>query len=527
MTSITGIRTHRSSWYPSSGWTTTISDISISLQAGPTKNVDTSSTKHRLMTCLKIKTTSDSSIKYISKITITANGYRSSNTSGNLIARICSADPSANSTAGDSEAAMEALSISGVSQATASAEATAKDMTFSFVGTFNPNQEYYIIFYTAQASVMYLFTKNINSFSVTDVSVQKKTYTITYNANGGSGTTSSQTALEGDSINLRANNFTVPSQPVHGINLELDGGTGGAATFINNAFYQWRTGATSGNYYAANASYTPKENTTFYAAWSTNYRLGTPTKQEAEKDGYVVKYNANGGICPITQTIVKDTVTYSFAGWKASSNTYPGETLLGGPATYTYVAQWNSNVLQGTINSFPEATNQISSVDLTITYDYQGGSGSVNSSVTRKTVGKNLKGWGTSASSTTVLSLPYKPNSDNETLYAIWGTEKITYTSINLPTPTKAGHSFLGWASSPTASSGTIGTYTPNSDIKTLYAIWGPEGNVRLYKDSSTKYSMALVYIYAPTNSSDASPWKLLIPYAYTSGTQPWKIIAG
>lgn len=52
-------------------------------------------------------------------------------------------------------------------------------------------------------------------------------------------------------------------------------------------------------------------------------------------------------------------------------------------------------------------------------------------------------------------------------------------------------------------------------------------GNIRLYYNNTDKYKIALVYIYAPSSASDTKPWKLVIPYLYTSGTQPWKIVAG
>lgn len=525
MASITGIRTHRSSWYPSSGWTTTISDISISLQAGPTKNVDTSSTKHRLMTCLKIKTTSGSSIKYISKITITANGYRSSNTSGNLIARICSADPSANSTAGDSEAAMEALSISGVSQATASAEATAKDMAFSFVGTFNPNQEYYIIFYTAQASVMYLFTKNINSFSVTDVSVQKETYTITYNANGGSGTTSSQTVVQGESIVLRSNGFTAPTTAVHGITLQDSDGTALTAstysTFKSNQFYCWRIGNTN---YSEGASFTPTANTTVNAFWETSYTLKKKAKSPTKKDGYKITYDANGGTCATTSETIQDDVSYEHTKWVRGTTEFNPTDIVTYPGAATYKVKYAETTTPGS-TTLPTPA-YVTSTNLTVTYDYQSGTGSPASQSYTKTVTKAFKGWSTSSTATSGSTGTYKP-SGNVKLYAIWGSSTNSYSSFTLPTPSRTGYNFVGWATSSSATSGLKGNYTPTSDISKLYAIWGPDGNVRLYYNSTDKYKMALVYVYAPSSTGDTKPWKLAIPYLYTSGTQPWKIIAG
>ena len=42
---------------------------------------------------------------------------------------------------------------------------------------------------------------------------------------------------------------------------------------------------------------------------------------------------------------------------------------------------------------------------------------------------------------------------------------------MTLPTPTRTGYNFRGWATSSSASTGVTGNYTPTKDI-TLYAIW-------------------------------------------------------
>jgi uncharacterized repeat protein (TIGR02543 family) len=114
-------------------------------------------------------------------------------------------------------------------------------------------------------------------------------------------------------------------------------------------------------------------------------------------------------------------------------------------------------------------------------------------------------------------------------LYAVWGSASVTYGTATLPTPTKIGYTFAGWATSASATSGSFDSLKPSSDITKLYAIWKPDGNVRIYIDN--KYKMALAYIYAPTSSSDAKPWKLTIAYLHnpssSSDTKPWKIIAG
>lgn len=88
------------------------------------------------------------------------------------------------------------------------------------------------------------------------------TYAVTYNANGGSGTTDSQTKTYGQSLTLRANGFTRTGY----------------------AFQHWNTKADgTGTSYAAGASYTANAAVTLYAIWlatastvsTTNGTLGT------------------------------------------------------------------------------------------------------------------------------------------------------------------------------------------------------------------------------------------------------------
>ncbi len=98
------------------------------------------------------------------------------------------------------------------------------------------------------------------------------TYTITYNANGGSGAPSSQTKTYGVNAII-----ATPS------NMSRTGYT----------FLRWNTAANgTGTNYSAGATYTSNANLTLYAVWQINT--------------YQVKYNANGG----TGSIAQQTKTY-------------------------------------------------------------------------------------------------------------------------------------------------------------------------------------------------------------------------
>lgn len=112
-----------------------------------------------------------------------------------------------------------------------------------------------------------------------------------------------------------------------------------------------------------------------------------------------------------------------------------------------------------------------------ITYDANGGSLSPSVATfvsAEQTSEYRFMNWNTMPDGSGVTYLPgfnYGEDAD-VTLYAQWETT-ISTVNVTLPTPTREGYSFKGWATSPTASSGMTGEYTPSGDI-TLYATWEP-----------------------------------------------------
>ena len=297
-------------------------------------------------------------------------------------------------------------------------------------------------------------------------------YILTYTANGGTGTNVTQSVKAGNSTTLKAaNTFTPATTATHGISLNKDGGTGGDATFVNNQFYKWLIGS---SYYNAGASYKPGGDTTVKATWSTNYKLGTPTKSNSTVNGYTITFNANGGSCNTSSLTAKNTISYSFSGWKDSNNVYNSETTIGGAAAYSLTAQWTSSTTNGSIK-MPSATNS-TTTNRTVTLNYNKATGNNTTSSLKynKTVSKEFKGWNTNSSATSgyAAGSSFTPTASN-TMYAIWSSASTSYTSINLPIPTKENYVFSGWA---TSTNGTIvssgGAYTPTSDITNLYAIW-------------------------------------------------------
>ena len=385
-------------------------------------------------------------------------------------------------------------------------------------GANDTNGKYSTI-YAAQQSL----SDGTAGFGITSSTVGK--YVISYDANGGSGSTASQSVTAGESVKLQANGFTPPTAAVHGITLKDSDGTtlssSTYSTFKNNAFYRWLIGS---KYYAAGDTYTPTTNITAKAYWSTNYTLKKVTKSPTIAPGFTITYDPNGGTCSETSKTMTDTTTYEHIKWVNGTSEYEPTATLGGAAAYTFTVKYSSTTTKGS-TILPTPTNETTST-LKITFNYQGGSGSPASANSTKTITKAFKGWATSSSATSGSTGSYEPD-ESRTLFAIWGASTTKYSAIELPTPTKNGYKFIGWATNASATTGSTGSYTPTSDsITTLYAIWEANGNIRIYVNSTNKYKMAMVYVYAPTSTSDIKPWKLAIPYLYTSGTQPWKIIA-
>ena len=66
---------------------------------------------------------------------------------------------------------------------------------------------------------------------------------------------------------------------------------------------------------------------------------------------------------------------------------------------------------------------------------------------------------------------------------------------MTLPTPTRTGYTFKGWADSASAASGTTGSYTPTSNV-TLYAIWeqnAPETDAKLIVEKNRNGKTGIV----------------------------------
>ena len=304
-----------------------------------------------------------------------------------------------------------------------------------------------------------------------------QTYTVSYNANGGSNAPASQTKVHGVTLTLSS---SVPYR-------------------FNYEFVGWSTSSSATvATYNAGASYTGNVSVTLYAVWK--YKPAT----------YTVSYDANGGTgapgrqtktygVTLTLTTIQPTrKNYLFLGWSKDRNATSASYTAGGSYTdnadVTLYAVWRYD---------PET--------YTVRYDANGGTGAPASQtktygvpLTLATIkptraGYEFLGWATSRNATVSEYAPGERYTDEAgvTLYAVWRYVPKTYTvsydangggntpasqtktedvtlTLTSTIPTRYGYTFKGWATSSSATSADYqagGSYTANESV-TFYAVW-------------------------------------------------------
>lgn len=269
---------------------------------------------------------------------------------------------------------------------------------------------------------------------------QANTYTVSYNAGGGSGAPGNQTKTYGVNLTLSS---TVP-------------------TWTGHTFVKWNTKADgTGTSYSPGATYSANAAVTLYAIWSTNT--------------YAVSYNANGGTgAPANQTktygsplTLSDTIptrtNYTFVKWNTASDGTgtgysPGGTYNANAALTLY-AIWELSTFVVTYDANGHGTAPASQTK------EAGDSVTIADAITY--TGLLMTEWNTAADGTGTGYDPgdtYSADADL-TLYAIWTIAQYTVTFDadggtvspatkvvtlgdkygELPTPTKSGETFYGW----------------------------------------------------------------------------------
>ncbi|MBR1692901.1 MAG: chitobiase/beta-hexosaminidase C-terminal domain-containing protein, partial [Lachnospiraceae bacterium] len=153
-------------------------------------------------------------------------------------------------------------------------------------------------------------------------SVSDKTFTITFDANGGSGSMKALTVKKGERVTLPANGFTAPS---------------------GKAFREWAIGSAGGTAVKAGDTYTFTENTTLYAVWEDSY---TATKKEqasnALKLNAGLKASTKGSKISVSWGKVKTADGYqiyaAYCGKKFNTKT-PAKTVRKGSTTSVSISK--------------------------------------------------------------------------------------------------------------------------------------------------------------------------------------------
>ena len=267
----------------------------------------------------------------------------------------------------------------------------------------------------------YTGNKNVVATVTVPVTVTANTYTVSYDANGGSGAPSSQTKYYGTDIVLSS---TTPTRSGY--------------TFKGWAISSSATSAS----YKPGSTFSSNANTTLYAVWESNATtLSVNSSNSATiSTGGEMKYftytPVSSGTYVIYSTDSVDTKAYIYnsSGTQLDYNDDGGEgknfrleyNLTAG-TKYTFGVQYYNSTTTGTINfKFGRVYS--------VTYNANGGENAPASQT--KDYGSDL--------------------------------------TLSSTEPVRSGYDFLGWATSSIATTANYqagGTYTSNSNI-TLYAVW-------------------------------------------------------
>lgn len=286
--------------------------------------------------------------------------------------------------------------------------------TFTVTGTFNANTTYYLHLRCTTANYGYGY---LSSGTVTYSPV---TYTVSYNANGGTGAPSAQTKTHGTALTLSSTKPTKSSTTATGYTVTFDGNGGTpsktSATATNTTKYtfsKWNTKADgSGTSYSAGGSYTANAAATLYAQYTSSTTKGSVTTATATKSNgsasRKVTINANGGSSTVTSRTSTATITYACSGWYTAASGGTKRAAAGSSytpsASETVYAQWTATTGDYPAVTLPTATQCTK-------------------------VGFTLLGFATTSTATTAAYAPgssYTP-STAVTLYAVWQAAGLVY----------------------------------------------------------------------------------------------------
>lgn len=374
-------------------------------------------------------------------------------------------------------------------------------------------------------------------------------YTVTYNGNGGTPSTSSQTATDTTSYSFTgwlnsASGSTQAASSTATINADTtftaqwssstskgsltsptasktNGSTSRVVTYnanggtcsttsqtstaaITYSCTGWWTAASGGTKRAnAGTVYTPSATENLYAQWSSSTgtfsSITSPTPSKANTTATrTVSFDANGGSCSTASLNSTQTTTYTQNGWwtatSGGTQVVKANTAYTPSATQTVYAQYTSSAGAWSAITLPTATKANGSTSCTITFDGNGGS-TPTAMTSTATITYSQTGWWTATSGGTnrgAAGASYTPSAA-ETLHAQFSSSTGTYSKITLPVPIKSGFNFVGWSTNKEATSGITGDYTPTGNV-ILYAIWA-SADVKINFKNNNAWIKGIPYV--------------------------------
>ena len=262
-------------------------------------------------------------------------------------------------------------------------------------------------------------------------------FTLTYDANGGSGEMKAETAEEGTEITIAQNAFSYDSYDFTGWNTVADG---------------------SGASYAAGEKITLTEDLTLYAQW-----------KEIVKVFYTVKFDANGGsgeMKEVTAESGSEVIVaanafsrdgWTFGGWNTKSDgtgaPYNDKAKITLDADITLYAQWAAGT--GTAYKIEHWQQNVADSGYTLakTEPMTGTTGEETAAKAEETAGFTAKEFAQekiAADGSTVVKIYYDRKTVTLTFDADNGEDKTTLSErfgaeIKIDAPSKTGYSFNGW----------------------------------------------------------------------------------
>lgn len=429
-------------WFPTNGnWVADGSSAGITLSASRATTNGTTTSGNKYGQIIKITTPNDAGIASIQSISISFYVYDRNSTKGTLYGSLRTTYT--DSTASDTDAFFRTNAI-GSEASIANLTTTNTKITFTFTSSsLKKNTSYYLFLYTKSTADIYGF--NNDYLSSATITYTKNSYTVKYDANGGTGAPGSQTKIYGETLTLST---TKPTKA------NTTGDVNGSFDITGNA---------NGGYFGTTTTTTTKITATTkrtdtykhtFSSWNTN-KAGTGTAYSAGGS-----YTANSGA-----------TLYAI---------YTTSTTNG---TTTYSNNAISSLAKPSRADSTQAT-------YTIKFDSNGGSSCSDKSA-NKVRKYTFGGWATSATATSAnASASYNSAT---TLYAYWSYKDSTG-AITLPTPTKSGYTFMGWATTADATTADVGTgsFTPTAN-DTLYAVWSLDNSLIYYNDNGNAV-LCMVY---------------------------------